>query len=187
MAEVAIPMAMQIGGSLIAAQGQKEQGASALAAGESQLEQANMGANQANAAAQRRAIEQDRQTKLTLSRATAVGAASGGMGISDVRNEADIARQGEYNALTELYNGKEQARGLTNEGQMALYQGYQGKKAANIAATSTLLKGGSSLFSKYGMGGGTGGSAATQVASSTDSSYYPNSGQWVDWNKASYG
>lgn len=157
MAELAkgLPVASQIGGSLLAAYGQNQAGKSAMQAGQYTSDSADVAAGQARAAAQRKAIDQQRQTQLLLSKQNAAAAASGG-GASDpsvARAEDAVANQGEYNVLTELYNGDEQARQLKDQGAAALYQGSETQRAARVSAASSLVKGGTSLFSKYGYKG----------------------------------
>lgn len=110
--------------------------------------------NQANAdeaAAQRTAQNTRRQTDYVMSRARAI-AASSGAGASDptvVNVEGEIAGQGEYNALTSLYEGstaggnaRSQATAVYNEGQAAKSAGY-------LRGATTLLSGGTTLYTKY--------------------------------------
>lgn len=73
-----------------------------------QSEQLSQNADQVEAASQKKAEEERRQAELAVSRARAV-AAAGGTTTTDVgiMNElAKIDREGEYNALTALYEGR---------------------------------------------------------------------------------
>ncbi len=136
-----------------------------------QARQMNQQADQERAASQRVALEQRRQAGLAISRANAVGAASGAGG-TDIENiEADLAGEGEYNALSALYQGEERARGLQMGAGARLYEGANAKRAGLMGAGTGILKGagdiyksgsmksdtimdsGTSLLDKYGDGG----------------------------------
>lgn len=120
-------------------------------------------AGQERAASQREAIEERRRGRLAVSRARAVAGASGA-GVSDptVTNIlADLASQGETNALTALWEGEESARnmefgaaGRRYEGSQAQQAGAYTAKAARRAgyfdAVGNLLEGGSDFYTKYG-------------------------------------
>ena len=112
----------------------------------SQLEQQ---AGQERAAAQRRAIEDRRQAQLAQSRLLALSGGSS-TDATIVGLSADIAEEGEYRALSSLYEGEERARGDEMRAKALRYEGKQAKKASKIKAVSSLLSGGSSLFDKYG-------------------------------------
>lgn len=126
----------------------------AIQGGKAQQASANYQAAQLEAAgkteraiAQREAEEDRRQARLMQSRARAVGAASGG-GI-DLELAGDIAAEGEYRALTSLWEGEEAAKGRKAQAAAARFEGKQAKKAGYLTAGKTLLSGGSSLFEKY--------------------------------------
>lgn len=117
------------------------------------------------AASQRSAFQERRKTDYTLSRAQAVAASSGG-GATDptvVNLEGGIKAQGEYNAMTALYQGQEAERQANTQAGLDLYQGKQAQKAGYIKGATTLLSGGSSLFDKYGGGGFGGGAGASDL------------------------
>jgi hypothetical protein len=79
-----------------------------------QSEQLNVSAGQAQAAAQRSAIDIERQTQLNASRALAVAASSGG-GASDptvVNLLSQNAADGAYRKAAALYEGDDQARSM---------------------------------------------------------------------------
>lgn len=117
-----------------------------------QAAQAEQAAGQERATAQRAAIEERRAAKFALSKGQAVAAASGTdpLSVSTVDIQEDLAAQGEYNAMSQLFAGEERARGL--EGQAGAYrtQGKIAKQAAVITGMSTLATTGSSLYNKYG-------------------------------------
>jgi hypothetical protein len=108
-------------------------------------------AGQTRASSQREAIEQRRDADLAQSRALALAAAGGG-GASDptvVDIISDLEGEGEYRALTALFNGEEQARGLEDEALAARKAGKNAKTAGIIGGISTVLTGASSLAGKY--------------------------------------
>jgi hypothetical protein len=115
----------------------------------------------AKGAAQRGAIEQDRQAKLAMSRAVAVAAGSGA-GASDptvTKLVGDLAARGKYNALTALYQGDSEAQYYENvmtanthnaKANAAGYK-FRGKASSGMdEAIGTLLSGASGFLQKYG-------------------------------------
>jgi len=144
----------------------------AIQGGKAQQASANYQAAQLEAAgkteraiAQREAEEDRRQARLMQSRARAVGAASGG-GI-DLELAGDIAEEGEYRALTSIWEGEEAAKGRNAQAAAARFEGKQAKKAGylrgaskafsgaaslsdNLAPSKTILSNGQSLMEKYG-------------------------------------
>lgn len=139
-------------GTVVSTIGAIQQGNAQQAAANYQAAQLTQQAGQDRATAQRQAIEERRKAGLALSRVQAFSAASGA-GATDptVNNIAgDIAGQGEYNALTQLYNGEERARGLENQASATRFQGQQAHQAGLFKAGSTILEGGTSLMTKYG-------------------------------------
>lgn len=128
-------------------------------------------AGQEQAAGQRAGFEQERQAQLIQSRQIALAAASGA-GASDPTIMKLIARtekEGSYRAAVAIYGGEEKARqlrmaaaGRQYEADAAITAGAQTAQAYQIAGVGSLLRGGASLFAKYGMGGpkGSGDSAA---------------------------
>lgn len=168
MAAIAVPL--QVLGTLASFSGQLTAGRAAEAAGKSQKQaldyQAGLleqQAGQERATAQRRAYEERRKATLVGSRAQAVAAASGGGALDPTVLEitGDIAGEGEYNALTQMFTGEERALGLENEAALRRYEGDEAlragkirKKQAKIAAIGTLLSGlgEATLMAKYGSG-----------------------------------
>lgn len=125
--------------------------------------QLNRNAGQQRATAQREAIEQRRAGRLAQSRALAVAGASGA-GVSDVdvtNLVSDLAADGEYNALTALYNGEEQALGMEDQAKGVMYnakqearsykaKGKAAKSAGYMTALGTAIEGATSFLEKYG-------------------------------------
>lgn len=167
MAQVAIPALLTGGGSLSAS--------SQIQAGNAQSRMATNVAGQyaqnanladtaaANAVAggQRGATEALRQNKMLQSRQIALAAANGAS--TSEKNIADLisrtAGQGEYEALSALYEGdtrgqalQNEAIGLRNKAATTLFEGKQARKAGNIGAISSLIGSGAqagSFYSKY--------------------------------------
>lgn len=136
--------ALKVGGSILSSMKQ----AKALKAEAGQYRRK---AGLERASAQRDAMEQQRQARLLESRALAVAAASGG-GASDptvVNTIANIAGEGEYRALTALYNGEEQALGLEAEATARIKEAKNVKTAGFINAASTLFSSASSFGDRY--------------------------------------
>jgi len=121
--------------------------------------QMRVDAKQEVAASQRTAEEERRQADIVASRALAVAAASGG-GASDpgvMRIISDIEAEGAYRSSIALYAGTEAARKLEEQaiatemgGDIALEGGREAKRASRIGAVSSIISGGSSLYSKFG-------------------------------------
>lgn len=119
-------------------------------------------AGQEVAIAQRRALEEKRQSQLLQSRALAVAAASGA-GASDptvVHLISEISGEGAYRAAVALYDGEEKARQLRlkaaasrYEGALAVAGGEAQASAYRTSALSSLLSGAGTLYTRYGMGG----------------------------------
>lgn len=159
------PLVIAAAGLVMSAMAQKQQGDSAAAqyAGEyanaeytaAQLRQ---NAGQMQAAAQRNAISQERNTKYILSQGLAQAAASGG-GASDptvVNAFAQLAGEGAYRKAVALYEGEDKARALKDQASSKLYAGQLGigagdqvQSASGIGAFAGLLQGGASLYTKY--------------------------------------
>ena len=127
----------------------------------SRAEQADMKANEERALAILRGKEARRQATLKSSRAQAINAASGGGAFdpSIVNLMGDIAAEGEYNAGIEMFEGESAAQDLEFGAELDRYQGEQARRAGKAAkragfmkAATTALKGGSSLYDKYGGG-----------------------------------
>lgn len=102
------------------------------------------------AIAQRKAIQDRREKTAAIGRTMAIAAASGG-GTGDTVSDimASTERQGEYNALTDLFNGTQARNDLYNEAALTKLQGKQAKIAGFINAGSTLLSTGGSIYSDY--------------------------------------
>lgn len=153
MAQAIAPL--MIASTILSAGGSIMGGINADNAAKYTAQQQQIAGTQGLAASQRTAFSETRKAQLVGSRARAVAAASGA-GATDptvVNIEGDIAGQGEYNALSALYEGQEAKRTGDANAALTRFQGQQAKTAGFINAGSTLLKGGTSLYDKYGGGG----------------------------------
>ena len=106
------------------------------------------------ASSQREAIEERRQSRLVQSRGLAVAAASGA-GADDptvVNLLANLEGEGEYRALTALYEGNERAIGMEDQARARRKEAKNIKTAGIINAASTMLGAGSSMYDRYGSG-----------------------------------
>lgn len=161
--------AMSVGGTLLSAFGQSLQGASHLVSGREALQasqfqaaQLRQNADQSVAAAQHSAADIQRDTDYITSRALAIAGASGG-GAADptvINLIAKTAGESAYRQSLALYAGTDKARqqnlqadATTYSGEMNLAGAKNVNVASNIAAASTLMKSGASLYSRYGGGG----------------------------------
>lgn len=138
---------LSAGGAAVSAAGAVQSGNAQDAAAQYQAAQLEAAGKAETAAAQRKAEEDRRQSRLMQSRARAVGAASGG-GI-DLDLAGDIAADGEYRALTSLWEGAEAAKGRSAQAAATMTEGKIRKKTGLLKAGSTILGGGSSLYGKY--------------------------------------
>jgi len=113
-----------------------------------QLEQR---AGQSRATAQRQSIEDRRQSRLALSRLQALGGGGGG-DETMVKLASDIAGEGEYRALTSLYEGEEQARSDEQQAGAVRASGKNAKRASRIKAIPSILTGFGDISSMFGGG-----------------------------------
>ena len=150
MDKMTVPL--QVGGTLMSAFGSLSQGKSAQRSHEFTAAQLDRNALAAEATSQREAIEERRKAELMKSRARAVAAAGGGtasdVGVMDIM--AKMEREGEYNALTALFEGSEQAAGLRTGAMAERFTGAAKKKAGKIKAVSTLFSGAMKVAERYG-------------------------------------
>lgn len=142
------------------AYGAHQQGQAASRAASAQQEQLRRKAMNEFALAQGRAKEERRQAKLLQSNAIARAASSGG-GVFDKSTAdivADIGVRGEYNAMSQLYEGEARKDDLLYQGALERYKGQQARRAGNMGAFTTALDTASSIASmgaQYGKGSGT--------------------------------
>lgn len=143
-----IPMAAVAASTALSAVGKAKAGISAKRAAYKEAAQLDARAKTTRASATRDAIEQRRQAQLLESRALAVAAAGGG-GASDqnvTKTISDIAGEGEYRALTDMYNGNESALGDEAQAEATRSAGRQAKTAGWLGAATTVLDGASKMW-----------------------------------------
>jgi hypothetical protein len=148
----AIPIGLAVAGAAVSAGGTILGANSEKAQLYKEAEQLDIQAGKERASSQRSAMEERRQAATVSSRALALAAASGG-GASDpsiVNNIANIEGEGEYRALTSLYNGEETAQGQEAEADNRRTEGRNVKKAALFKAAGTILGAGSTLYDRFG-------------------------------------
>lgn len=131
----------------------QQQAAKAEQAGlDYQAKQMEVKAGQDRATAQRQGMEEQRQARLANSRVQAL-AGGGGADESVMNLTANIAGEGEYNALTSLYEGEQSALGREMQGAGLRMEGKAKRRAANWKSASTVMSTASSMFGSYGSGG----------------------------------
>lgn len=140
---------LSIGGTILGAAGAIQSGNAQQAASVHQAAQLDAAAKTERASAQRAAEEERRQSRLAISRARAVGAASGGG--QDIPLLGQIEEDGELRAQTAMWEGEEAAKGRKMQASAARFEGSQYKRAGTIGAGSTILGGmGRSFLDIYG-------------------------------------
>lgn len=146
-----LALAASVGGSVLSGLGQIQAGRAANANAKFQAAQLEQQAGQERASAQREAIAQRRQATIAQSNAQAAAASSGG-GATDptvLNITGNLAKEGEYNALSALFEGEERARGLGLQATTARMEGKQAKRQGMIGGISTIIGGAGSAMSKY--------------------------------------
>ncbi len=148
---LAIPAAIgkiaMIGGTLLSSAGAIQAGKQQQAAASYQADQLEASGKAEFAASQRKALEERRRSDLAISRAKAVGAASGGG--QDLNLLGAIEEEGTYNTLAAEWEGKERMAGRNAQGAAARVEGKNARKAAVLSAGTTLLDGAYSFYNKY--------------------------------------
>lgn len=144
--------AMAVGGKVLKAGGSIFGGIAANKAAKNEARQLEGQAVVERATSQRQAMEERRQARLLQSRSLAVAAASGG-GADDptvVNIMSDLEGEGEYRALTALYEGETEAQGLEAQARARRKEGKNAKIAGFINAGASLLDAGSTMYDRYG-------------------------------------
>ena len=140
-----------LAGTGITAAGTLAAGDAAKASAESQALQMQQQATQARAASQRNMMEHQRQQTMVQSQLQARAAASGA-GAEDptvVNLGGAIAARGEEQALMDLYNGENSARGLEDSATAKIASGEAAKTGSMYSAAGTIFSGLGSGFSRY--------------------------------------
>lgn len=151
-----LTIGLMVGGTILSAAGQVQQGYAAEAAAKAQAQaleyqksQMEVNAGQERAMAQRRAIEESRQKRLAQSALQARSAAGGGGTLdgSVVEIFGDLEEEGQYNANVALYEGEERARDLESGATLKQYEADQERRAGKYARQSSFLQAGATLLS----------------------------------------
>lgn len=156
MPSVTVPAALMavstIGGAASSIMSSQSQASALKASAASE----RIAGGQALASSQRDALTEQQKATLVGSSATAQLAAGGG-GAADptsINILANIKGQGNYNALSALYEGQEKNRQYQTQANTDTTQASDALKAGWINAFGTILKGGTSMYDKYGAGMG---------------------------------
>ncbi|MEW6705013.1 MAG: hypothetical protein AB1430_09200 [Pseudomonadota bacterium] len=110
-----------------------------------EAEQRRKAAALSRATGQRHAIEERRQARLVES-ALQARAGGGGLDPTIVDLQSDIAGEGEYRALSALYEGNEGALGMEAAADSTLRGARARARAADYQTAGTILEFGSSLY-----------------------------------------
>ena len=148
----AIPIALAVGGKVVEGGGALIGSRGEAKQLKEQARQLRRNAGDTRAAGQRQAIDVRREIDVVQSRALALAAASGA-DASDptiVNNIARLEGEGEYRALTALYNAETEALGQEDEARTKLKEANNVKKAGLIKGASSLISAGSTLAGRYG-------------------------------------
>jgi hypothetical protein len=143
---------MMIGGTAMSAMSSVTQGNALKKQADFEAGQMDQKAGQTVAEGLQAAKEERRQAMLLKSRAVALNAAGGGSGADVSTNKiiSDIAGEGEYRALTKMFQAKETAAYYKDSANAKRYEGKQAKKAYIMEGIGTALKGGSDWYKNYG-------------------------------------
>lgn len=130
-------------GTGLTAAGTIYSGRQAAAAGEFEAKQLKAKGEDERAIANRRSMEARRNAQRLAGRARAVAGASGGT-VSDPSVTsilANIEREGEYNALAEMYRGQTNQATLNTQANAAKLEGKQARTASYLDAAGTIYSG----------------------------------------------
>ncbi len=146
----AIGTALSVGGALLGAGGTIYAGAQNAAFAKEQAKEMKKKGDQEYAIAQRRAMQSRREKRAALGRIQAVAAASGG-GTGDTVTDimTGVEQRGEYNALTDLYNGAITRNDLYTGAAITGEQGKMAKKASLLEAGTSLVSSAGTIYGDY--------------------------------------
>lgn len=132
-----------VGGTLLSAKAGLDNADYQAAVARSEAAALKQKANEDAAAAQRAAITQDKKTELVQSRLRALAADSGtdATSLDILATSGRIAEQGQYNALSSLYEGQSRARSDTYQADIDLFKAKRVEDAAPLTAAGTILSG----------------------------------------------
>lgn len=143
---------MSVSGSMLAAGGNIYGGREEKKNADEEAAQLRQRAGSRRAESQRMAAEERRATRFAKSRAQAVLASQGAnMGDPSLVNYfGDLEAEGEYNALSRLYEGNEEALGLEAAATTRRREGRAARTAGYLKGLTSAMYGVETLNSKYG-------------------------------------
>lgn len=147
LATLSLGQILSVGGTALSTAGAVQTANSQNAAAEFNARQLEAAGKAEEASASLAAEEARRQKELQISRARAVGAASGGG--QDYALLGELEEDGELRALTALWEGKERAAGRYNQAAGARFEGKQAKRGGLLKAGATALTRGVTLYENF--------------------------------------
>jgi hypothetical protein len=141
-----------LGGMMMSMMGQQQQASYQAAVARNNAIALRQKANEEAAVGQREAITESRKADIVQSRARALGAASGTAVASptQVNTEAGIGAQGDYNALSALYEGGSKEQAANYQASLELFKARQIESASSMNMMSSVFSGISSLAKGVG-------------------------------------
>lgn len=148
-------------------------------------------AGEVRASSQRAAAVELKKSQYIQSRAQAI-AASSGAGAQDptvVNTIGDIAGEGEYRALTSIYEGDSRANAYINDANAGIARGKDQSTASLLQGASSIAGQGASLYEKYGVAApdNSGYSSTQQGYSASAPGYVTDAGRSIFGRKFGYG
>lgn len=144
---------ISIASSVMSAVSASQQGDEADAIGQYKATLAQQDANNAAATGERNMIAQEKQNSVNVSNGVAASAGAGTAGSASEFSNLDIINdQGQYKAMTAMYDGSSRAQAFGNSAAADIFQGQVADNADQTKANTDLINGGVSLLSKYGPG-----------------------------------
>lgn len=139
-------------GTVLSAKGRYDMGSNADKAMRYRAKQLEQNAGQEEAAASMAAQEEQRKSALISSRAIAVAAASGGGTLDPtvLKILQGIEAEGDLASATQMYNGRERARGLRDQAKADRFEGKLYRAAGRKKALGTILTGVDSIANTWG-------------------------------------
>lgn len=143
-----------LSGTILSAGGRAVAGNATKASLDSQASSYNIAGGQAIASGIQGAIGQRRRAAYVASNAQGLTAASGltTTGTSAIANIGRIRGEGEYAALTSIYEGEETANQDNYRASLMRAQGQGAQTGGWLSGISTIVSGGGSWYGKYGGG-----------------------------------
>lgn len=139
--------------TVLSVAGQRQQAKASIAKGEFDRAVKLRQAKDVRTAAQQEGFEEKRRASLLKSRALAIAAASGSAGRSVDKIMGEIDSEGAYRQALAVYEGEASARYLEAGGQAAYVAGRSRARAYETLAASEAVRGGASMYEKYGAQG----------------------------------